>query len=125
MGEELILKKEKCMKKEVGMRMIWCLFLMCSMPLFEFSQEAKPKEKYRVNVLDDRSINIEFDTEKPIANVLILVVDSAGNTIFMDNQSNFKGSYKCNIDMKLYNKGTYDVKIKSDGEEIDKKLSLK
>ncbi len=113
------------MKKEVGMRMIWFLCCMCSMPLLEFSQEAKPKEKYRVNVLDDRSINIEFDTEKPIGNVLILIVDSAGNTIFMDSQSNFKGSYKCNIDMKLYNKGTYDVKIKSDGEEIDKKLSVK
>jgi hypothetical protein len=97
------------------------------MPLKEFSQELKPKEpvNYKVTIAEDRSIAIEFDTQQPVGNILILVVDSAGHTIFMDSQNNFKGTYKCSIDMKRYANGDYMVKIKSDGDVVDKTLSFK
>ena len=99
-------------------------FVFSYMNQAQNASKQEPKTDYKVSLLEDRSVNIEFDTEKTVSNILIIIVDDFGNTVFLDNQSDFKGTYKCNIDMSTYSKGDYYVRIKSDTEEAQKKLSI-
>jgi predicted RNA-binding protein len=78
-----------------------------------------------VNLVDNKEVVIEFDTDQILENVLILIVDGEGNTLFLDNQKNFKGIYKCSVDMSMYTKGNYFVNIKSEGEQKQAKLTIR
>jgi hypothetical protein len=85
--------------------------------------DAKPD--YKVNLVDNKEVVIEFDTDRVLDNVLILIVDGSGNTLFLDNQKEFKGIYKCSVDLSMYAKGNYFVNIKSEGEQKQAKLTIK
>jgi hypothetical protein len=91
------------------------------------SQDAKPSAKpdYKINLVDNKEVLIEFNSDTVVDNVLILVVDDSGNTLFLDNQKNFKGIYKCSVDMSNYAKGNYFVNIKSESEQKQAKLTIR
>ncbi len=89
---------------------------------------SSPKNIDEVEVVSDElnnKMNIEFSTEKEIYNLLVLITDSLGQTVFLDNRYRFKGDYKHSIDFKNYNKGPYSIKIIGDNEKIIKKVDVK
>ena len=75
-----------------------------------------------VNDSINHKVDIEFTSDKEISNLLILITDSLGNTMFLDNQYRFKGYYKQIVDLKEAKKGNYFLKIIKDDEQINKKL---
>lgn len=71
-----------------------------------------------------KNIDIEFKAEQEIYNLLIVIADSLGQTMFLDNQYRFKGNYKKSIDFSKAAKGNYTVKITRDKEQFNKKVSI-
>lgn len=69
-------------------------------------------------------IRVEFGSDKEITNVLVLITDSLGNTLYLDNQYFFKGQYKHHFDMAGAGKGAYTVQVIKDGERIRKKIII-
>lgn len=103
-----------------------CIFLF----LISFQQKAQNSSKtnfndqLKVNVLQDRSVQIEFTADENISNVLVLLVDNSGNTIFLENHNNFKGIYKRTVDLSKSAKGDYYLKITNDDETVNRKLKF-
>jgi hypothetical protein len=87
---------------------------------------SKIKKDVKVESDDlNKKVNIEFGTENEVYNLLVLITDSSGQTVFLDNRYHFKGDYKHTVDFKDYHKGEYSVKIIGDEEKIDKKIDVK
>jgi hypothetical protein len=100
------------------------LFILCTQAR---SQDVKSTAKpdYKINLVDNKEVLIEFDTDTVLENVLILIVNDSGNTLFLDNQKKFRGIYKCSVDMSSYAKGDYFVNIKSENEQKQAKLTIR
>lgn len=75
-----------------------------------------------VNDSINRKVDIEFKAERKVYNLLVLITDSVGHTMFLDNQYNFKGLYKRTVDSKKLSKGKYSLKIIKDEEKYQKKF---
>lgn len=73
----------------------------------------------------NHKIDIEFRSDSIIYDLIILVTDNIGHTIFLDNKRAFRGNYKHSVDLQMAEKGNYSVKILKDSERIEKKLTLK
>ena len=89
---------------------------------------SSPKNIDDVEVVNDKlnnKMNIEFSANKEIYNLLVLITDSIGQTVFLDNRYRFKGDYKHSIDFKEYNRGQYLVQIIGDNQKINKKIDVK
>jgi|ERR1051326_2915287 hypothetical protein len=71
-----------------------------------------------------KEIRVEFNADKEIATVLVLITDSTGKTLFLDNHSRFKGPYKHHFDMAPFGAGNYFVQVIKDEEHVNKKLIL-
>ncbi|MCW3075674.1 MAG: hypothetical protein JWO32_283 [Bacteroidetes bacterium] len=69
-------------------------------------------------------VDIEFSALKEISNLLVLITDSLGQTIFLDNQYRFKGNYKIHADLSNNLKGKYTVRIIGDEQKIDRKIDV-
>jgi hypothetical protein len=110
--------------KLIGLTVLLAFAIPCKNVAQNVSK-ADEKPDYKVSLLENRSVNIEFDTDKTLSNILIIIVDDLGNTVFLDNQHDFKGTYKCSVDMSTYSKGNYYVRIKTDEEEKQTKLSIR
>lgn len=67
-------------------------------------------------------ITLEFDADKKIYNVLVVVSDSLGTTLFMDNQYRFEGHYKSDIDLRK--PGNYSVDITCDDRHFTQKVKV-
>ena len=74
---------------------------------------------------DKHKISIEVKQGTEISNLLVLVVNDTGHTVFMDDQSHFKGVYKNEVDLTHEGKGEYSLKIIADKEEINKKVVIR
>ncbi|MES2567928.1 MAG: hypothetical protein V4565_13730 [Bacteroidota bacterium] len=70
-------------------------------------------------------LNVEFDNEKQVDNLLVILTDSTGKTVFLENLYRFKGFYKKNIDLPYKGRGNVSLHIIKDEEKIIKKISLK
>jgi hypothetical protein len=89
------------------------------------SQERKIEKTMNLYITNDpvnKNITITFRAEKEILNVLVLVYDQTGNTIFLDNKYHFRGDYKGLVDIKHLPEGDYTVSIINDDEKFNKKL---
>lgn len=71
------------------------------------------------------NVQISFDTQRQVDNLLLLIIDKSGNTIFLENKYRFKGSYNGNIDLSKNDKGNFTLIIISDEEKIKKNLTIK
>lgn len=69
-----------------------------------------------------KKILLEFDFPKE-EDVLILVTDSAGITIFLDNKHRFKGKYSRTID--LPGKAPFNLNISRINENINRRIDLR
>lgn len=75
-----------------------------------------------VNDLINHKVDIQFKADEEILNLLVLVSDSLGHTIFLDNQYRFKGNYIHSVDLKEVLKGRCFLKISRDGDLINRTL---
>lgn len=84
------------------------------------AQKVPPKSKISnlkiVNDTINHKVDVEFMADKEISNLLVIITDSLGHTIFLDNQYRFKGNYKHSMDFKKKGKGKYSLKIIKDEE---------
>ncbi len=69
-----------------------------------------------------KMVNLEFISKEEIQDLLVIVHDSSGVTVFMDNQYRFKGNYKYTIDLKK--RGEYFLEIIRDEEHYTQKIKL-
>ena len=76
-----------------------------------------------VNDSIGHKVAIEFTADREISNLLVLIADSLGNTLFLDNKYRFKGIYKHSLDFKERGKDWYSLKIIKDEEQINKKIN--
>ena len=77
-----------------------------------------------VNDLANHKVDIEFIVDKEIFNLLVLITDSLGNALFLDNQYRFKGNYKRSVVLKEAQKGVCFLKIGRDGDQFIKNLII-
>jgi len=87
----------------------------------EISNKAK-QFPYKVNIISDSALVIEFTSDKMVRNLLVTVFGPKGELVFMDCQYNFIGPYKKSIRTDKTIKNNYHLKIASDNELFDKKL---
>lgn len=102
-------------------------FLLLLNPVLH-AQSTSPSKINEVKLESDplnKKLNIAFSTEKEIHNLLVVITDSTGQTVFLDNRYRFKGNYKHSVDFKEYHKGWYLVQIIGDDEKINKKVDVK
>lgn len=91
----------------------------------EISTESMPTGFHVMADDLNHKIDIEFRSDSIIYDLIILVTDNIGHTIFLDNKRAFRGNYKHSVDLQMAEKGNYSVKILKDSERIEKKLTLK
>ena len=84
----------------------------------------KQDDRCKVTMTGNKTMDLEFSAEKKSGNLLVILVDNFGNTAFLDSQHDFTGIYKHSIDVSKYTKGDYCLKIVSDTEVVNKKLSI-
>lgn len=99
-------------------------FLLCS-SAFVIAQTSNANE---LNIFSDsnlQNIQINYQPQGVVYNLLVQVSDSNGHTIFLDNRYKFSGNYLKSFDMKNQKKGVYFVQIIGDDKHINKKIELK
>jgi hypothetical protein len=82
----------------------------------------------QVNTIHDKSrgkLDLEFKNDKLVDNLLVILTDSAGQTVFLENLYRYQGIYKKNIELPYKGKGFVTLHINKDDERIIKKLTLK
>lgn len=62
-------------------------------------------------------LHISFTEPNRIDNLLVIVSDSTGRTIFLDNKYRFEGAYKHQLDLSRSGKGKYLLSIIKDREQ--------
>lgn len=68
---------------------------------------------------------VNLNLETVIYNLLVVVADSSGHTLFLDNKYRFNGLYNHQFDLSMSGKGVYYLSITIDEERINKKITIK
>ena len=71
-----------------------------------------------------RTADLSFKAEEEISDLLILVSNGKGETVFMDNKDHFKGEYKNTINLNAFGKGEYSIKVITDKDELNKEFVI-
>jgi hypothetical protein len=106
------------MKKILFAGILFCL-------LIPFPGLSQAKNDISVNVQDPKKIKIDFFADKEIGSVLVMISDTLGQTIHMENRDRFKGSYSQTFDLWKQKKGTYLVEVSRDADYYKTKCVLK
>jgi hypothetical protein len=104
-----------------------CIGLLIVFPAFLFAQVSNKDKNIDPQINIDnitKNVSIAFARTNTVYNLLVHLNDSTGNTIFLDNQYQFKGQYNKSIDMKKQKKGTYFLEIIEDNKHTNKKIVL-
>lgn len=88
------------------------------------SGNERPDQVNIQNTNSGSKLDIHFNCDQVIQNLLVIVSDSIGQTIFLDTQYRFKGNYTRSIDLSNSPKGEYSVKVVRDDEKINKKIRM-
>ncbi|MDF2437917.1 MAG: hypothetical protein K0Q95_2293 [Bacteroidota bacterium] len=104
------------------------VILIYTDPLEMAAQKGLQKlEDKDVTLLIDKNHNtaaLSFKTQDEVSDLLILVSNEKGETVFMDNKDHFKGEYKNTIDLNSFSKGEYSIKVKIDENELNKEFII-
>lgn len=85
------------------------------------AQVASTKQQNNQFVYMTNPIQVDVPSQGTIENLLVVISDSAGRTIFLDNRTRFVGTYKRAIDLSQSGKGPYTLCIaKDDGRAYTK-----
>jgi len=105
---------------------LWLFLLLLSTAMQAQSpSRAIPTDVKIVSDPDTQKIHIEVSQGQEIINLLVLVVDDSGHTVYLDDKSHFKGTYISEVDLKKEGRGMYDLKIIADKEEIRQKVVMR
>ncbi len=88
---------------------------------------AKEIKGEDVRIFNDSILNkleIEFDCVVPINDLLVLITDSSGNTVFLECQRMFSGKYKHTVDFNKCARGSYDIKIIRDNLRMNRRIEI-
>jgi len=112
--------------RPVNFWILLVLMISCLQTLIAQSQgHVKTTDVSIIANPDKQSIMIEVSQGNEIANLLVLVVDDTGHTVFVDDKTRFKGTYRHQVDLARTQKGEFDLKIVADKEEINKKVVMR
>jgi hypothetical protein len=70
----------------------------------------------------DKKVSVELvspDTD----DIVIVITDSTGKTIYMENLHRYKGTFKRVVDMPI--KGKYNVCVNGDGQKLKQTIDVK
>lgn len=67
---------------------------------------------------------ITFSSAAVIDNVLVLVHDPKGQTVFLENKNRFKGEYRKELDLQGLSPGDYTVQVYNDHEKMRSRVRL-
>jgi hypothetical protein len=102
------------------------ILITCSMHVRSAAQSIVQPTAHKVVLVKSdaalQKIDIQFEAETEISNLLIIVSDKKGETVFLDNQYRFKGEYKRSIDMKEYGKGEFSLKVIRDENSFNQQI---
>jgi|GEM_PF-4039746 len=87
--------------------------------------KAAPAPQVRVQEKAARTVSVEFRNEKEIDNLLIVISDKNGQTVFLENQYRFKGDYAKMIDLAETGAGAYTLKIVRDEDVFVQQLEIR
>ncbi|MCD6020110.1 MAG: hypothetical protein K0S53_3231 [Bacteroidetes bacterium] len=107
-------------KKVVGVILFFLAFNLKAQTGMKIPTDVKANPNSATGKLD-----VEFKNEKQVDNLLVIVTDSLGRTIFLENLYRFKGPYKKSIELSEGGKGSFSLQVIKDAERIHKKLSIK
>jgi hypothetical protein len=109
------------MKASASLCLVIFSFLFCRLS----AQTALNPPLGAITILPDsisRKVSIEFESGKEIYNLLVLVTDHSGMTLFLDNQYRFNGKYKKTVDLQAAGTGDYAIKIIRDEDAFQKHI---
>jgi hypothetical protein len=89
------------------------------------SRGTDKDDKYRIAVSSNNNLIIVFENKTTIDQLLVIVYDDRGETIFMDSQYDFEGDYSRSIDLSKGTSTVYSLKIIYNEEKIDKVIKIK
>jgi hypothetical protein len=105
------------------------LFFLCLKP---FCAEAQSNNtitsdnKIRVTATaDNQKIHLQFKADTETGNLLVIVTDKTGETIFIDNHSHFKGEYERDIDLAETIKGEYSICVRNDESIYNEQILIR
>jgi hypothetical protein len=106
----------------------YSIILLCS--LFKVTAQTALQKKINTDIKITKEdinqrIDIEIKSNKTIDNLLIVITNTSGETVFLDNKYRFDGDYKHSVDLNTLPKGKYLVKINKNNERFEKKILLK
>lgn len=67
-------------------------------------------------------VRVRYSSNKEINSFLVLITDSKGNTLFLENNHRFTGIYLRHIDLSKSPKGEFQVNIICDEDKMSKKI---
>jgi hypothetical protein len=105
--------------------LIFPLIFLVESSIAQANSEAAPGNVQVMHNDVQQKIDVSFGTEKEIANLLVLVTDESGQTVFLENLYRFKGEYKNTIDLKTHGKGNYYLTVKRDDNIFDKQVIIR
>jgi hypothetical protein len=71
------------------------------------------------------TIDVTISPAGDISNLLVVLGNSDGKVVFLDNQYFLKNGYQVAINTEGYEKGTYTLKITADNEKEEQTLIIK
>jgi hypothetical protein len=69
-------------------------------------------------------LRIRFTEEQRIENLLVMITDTLGNTLFLDNKYRFEGEYQQSLDLSRAGKGKYRLSIIADQRRSNRDILI-
>jgi hypothetical protein len=79
----------------------------------------------KIKEIASKKISVEFTCSSETHAVVVMVSDSSGTTLFMDNRFRFKGPYKWDVDLKKQPRGSYTLDVIRDDNKYSTTFTLK
>lgn len=107
-------------------RCLLILIFSATLPLAVSAQQNIIfREKTSLILTAGQPLIISFTPAGTVNNLLVLVTDSAGRTLFLDNKYRFTGPYQERCNLAASGKGTYHLSIILDEKKDTREIIVK
>ena len=73
----------------------------------------------------DCIVSVYYQPEGAVANLLVLISDSGGRTIFLENKHKVSGNYRCTFNASEWKDDIVYVQLIADNKHFNEKIKLK
>jgi hypothetical protein len=87
--------------------------------------QQKTQNNLQVNLKPQNKVEISYQPASYPSDFMLLIHDSTGKTIFLENQFRVKQPYSRLIDLSKYGANKYFVQLKDEEGEIKRTITLK